>query len=122
MAGPSRSNTGTPAQQEDDPFRDPEPRLSTNNRRVSEDETPRLGYEPFHPGFGGGGAGNGSAGEQVGAGSSSKKNKDVEPVTPISDVTDEQEDAYTRAARERPTAGGSGSEQVVKDPGPLYRY
>ncbi|KAK4674471.1 hypothetical protein QC763_120860 [Podospora pseudopauciseta] len=122
MAGPSRSNTGTPAQQEDDPFRDPEPRLSTNNRRVSEDETPRLGYEPFHPGFGGGGAGNGSAGEQVGAGPSSKKNKDVEPVTPISDTTEEQDDAYTRAARERPTAGGSGSEQVVKDPGPLYRY
>ncbi|KAK4172627.1 hypothetical protein QBC36DRAFT_71268 [Triangularia setosa] len=138
VAGPSRSNSGTPAQQEDDPFRDPEPRVSTSNRRQSEDDTPRLGYEAFHPGFGGGSStayGGGSSGSrEVESGSGSgavgaRKNKDAEPVTPISDTTDNQDDAYTRAARERAVAGGSGSgsghkaeEEPVKDPGPLYRY
>lgn len=34
-----------------------------NNRRVSEDEMFRLGYEFFYFGFGGGGVGNGSVGE-----------------------------------------------------------
>ncbi|KAK4200164.1 hypothetical protein QBC40DRAFT_74023 [Triangularia verruculosa] len=131
VAGPSRSNTGTPAQQEDDPFRDPEPRNSTNNRRTSEDDTPRLGYEPFHPGFGGAGSSSAYAGGSGEGGSGSRKNKDAaEPVTPISYTTDDQDDAYTRAARERPVAGGSGSgsggygagDEPVKDPAPLYRY
>ncbi|KAK0723709.1 hypothetical protein B0T21DRAFT_41276 [Apiosordaria backusii] len=137
-AGPSRSNTGTPAHQlEEDPFRDPEPRVSTNRRTSEDDNTARLGYEPFHPGFGGGGgaAGSGSreeAGSGAGGSQQARKNKEVvEPVTPISDTTDETDDAYTRAARERAVGGsgsGSGSgvyragEEPVKDPGPLYRY
>lgn len=62
-AGPSRSNTGTPYRDEEDPFRDPvQPDSSASSmRRVQPSSTlntagnneERLSFEPYHPGFGG---------------------------------------------------------------------
>lgn len=65
-AGPSRSHTGTPYRDEEDPFRDPfQPDSSASSmRRVVQPSTlnttnvgnndERLSFEPYHPGFGGG--------------------------------------------------------------------
>ncbi|KAK0612312.1 hypothetical protein B0T17DRAFT_543225 [Bombardia bombarda] len=116
-AGPSRSSTGTPRHDEDDPFRDPQPESSASSaRRVAggsgpgsggggggaggSDDTPRYAYEPFHPGFG----------------SSALQHKDrdggapPDPVTPVSDdgMYDEN-DAY------RATPPSKKSE-------PVYRF
>ncbi|KAH8780031.1 hypothetical protein F5883DRAFT_541105 [Diaporthe sp. PMI_573] len=67
-AGPSRSANATPADEGQDPFRDPEPAgLFNNNKRqqaggssssgsgvgAPQLDEPRLADEPFHPGFGG---------------------------------------------------------------------
>lgn len=67
-AGPSRSANATPADEGQDPFRDPEPAgYNNNNKRQAGggsstsgsgagapqlDYEPRLADEPFHPGFG----------------------------------------------------------------------
>jgi hypothetical protein len=54
-AGPSRSHTPAIASAGEDPFRDPyrdEGVASGSGARTRlEDEPPRLGYEPYHPGF-----------------------------------------------------------------------
>ncbi|KAK3949253.1 hypothetical protein QBC32DRAFT_40854 [Pseudoneurospora amorphoporcata] len=64
-AGPSRSHTGTPHRDEEDPFRDPvqldssassmrrvQPSTTLNTTNVGNNEE-RLSFEPYHPGFGG---------------------------------------------------------------------
>ncbi|KAJ4419313.1 hypothetical protein N0V85_001069 [Neurospora sp. IMI 360204] len=100
-AGPSRSHTGTPYRDEEDPFRDPV-------QPDSNDE--RLAFEPYHPGFGGGSNNNNSTsagksnndnysynsssaydyrgnggGSGSGAGAGNPSNSIPEPVTPVSD-------------------------------------
>lgn len=50
-AGPSRSANATPADEGQDPFRDPEP-AGSRGGRAPQLEEPRLADEPFHPGFG----------------------------------------------------------------------
>lgn len=50
-AGPSRSANATPANEGQDPFRDPEP-AGLRGGRAPQLEEPRLADEPFHPGFG----------------------------------------------------------------------
>ncbi|KAK2601202.1 hypothetical protein N8I77_010668 [Diaporthe amygdali] len=61
VAGPSRSANATPADEGQDPFRDPEPAgrgkttaglSSTSGSGAPFLEEPRLADEPFHPGFG----------------------------------------------------------------------
>lgn len=55
-AGPSRSANATPADEGQDPFRDPEPagaRRGGGGGGAPQLEEPRLADEPFHPGFGG---------------------------------------------------------------------
>lgn len=64
-AGPSRSHTGTPHRDEEDPFRDPvqpdssassmrrvQPSTTLNTTNAGNNEE-RLSFEPYHPGFGG---------------------------------------------------------------------
>ncbi|KAL2289400.1 hypothetical protein FJTKL_02392 [Diaporthe vaccinii] len=50
-AGPSRSANATPADEGQDPFRDPEP-AGPRGGGAPQLEEPRLADEPFHPGFG----------------------------------------------------------------------
>ncbi|EGO51828.1 hypothetical protein NEUTE1DRAFT_70910, partial [Neurospora tetrasperma FGSC 2508] len=68
-AGPSRSHTGTPYRDEEDPFRDPiQPDSSASSMRRVQPSTlnttnvgnndERLSFEPYHPGFGGSGHNN----------------------------------------------------------------
>ncbi len=109
VAGPSRSASGTPRHETDDtdddgdPFRDPTPaegeryhnttssssRFAAGTGGAGGDSPPRLSFEPFHPGFGGGsssgagGAGSGSAAGKLG------ETTRVEPVTPVSDDEDD---------------------------------
>lgn len=86
-AGPSRSHTGTPYRDEEDPFRDPvqpdssassmrrvqppSSALNTNTNTNTNEE--RLSFEPYHPGFGGGGSGGGGNSSSA-AGKSSNDN------------------------------------------------
>ena len=77
VAGPSRSATGTPHHDEDDPFRDPQPEPSASSYRPSgggetDGAASRYAYEPYHPGF------KASDGEKGG-------NNLPDPVTPVSD-------------------------------------
>lgn len=51
-AGPSRSANATPADEGQDPFRDPEPAGPRGGGGAPQLEEPRLADEPFHPGFG----------------------------------------------------------------------
>ncbi len=100
--GPSRSQNGTPRNDEDerDPFRDPQPEPSGSSSRAAggssskavDDSEPRLAYEPFHPGF---------SRESGDAGGSRH-----EPVTPVSDG--ESDDAYHATP--------------PKNSSPMYRY
>ncbi|KAK4102780.1 hypothetical protein N658DRAFT_514918 [Parathielavia hyrcaniae] len=102
IAGPSRSASGTPVRhgtddtddESQDPFRDPpteqqqQPPSGSSSRPA--DGALRLSFEPFHPGFsGGGGASLGTAGAT--AATTDKRRAD--PVTPVSD-NDEVDDAY----------------------------
>ncbi|KAK3695571.1 hypothetical protein B0T22DRAFT_455680 [Podospora appendiculata] len=101
VAGPSRSNNGTPHHDEDDPFRDQPESSASSSRRVAAaggsgaDDTPRYVYEPYHPGF-----------------NSHGKGPAAEPVTPVSDdgLYDDENAAYRDAA----ATGKKGD--------PVYRY
>ncbi|KAK3905529.1 hypothetical protein C8A05DRAFT_41535 [Staphylotrichum tortipilum] len=113
VAGPSRSANNTPRHESDDtdddgqdPFRDPTPaegeryHPSSSSRFASGGgkgggSPPRLSYEPFHPGFGGGNSG-GAGGAGGAAGKMGEKTR-VEPVTPVSD--DEEDDVYRSTPR-----------------------
>ncbi|KAK3311484.1 uncharacterized protein B0T15DRAFT_386889 [Chaetomium strumarium] len=89
IAGPSRSTNATPrhdTNEDDDdgqdPFRDPEPAGSSSRAAGNmSGSTPRLSYEPFHPGFGGSSSSAAAGGEKARR----------EPATAVSD---EEEDAY----------------------------
>ncbi|KAK3372416.1 hypothetical protein B0H63DRAFT_453745 [Podospora didyma] len=81
IAGPSRSATGTPQRDEEDPFRDPvRPESSASSTRKHDaDSVPRLPYEPYHPG---------------GFSASFQPTK-TDPVTPVSeDGYENENDAY----------------------------
>ncbi|KAK5656514.1 hypothetical protein OQA88_4491 [Cercophora sp. LCS_1] len=71
-AGPSRSNNGTPHNDDADPFRDPVPESSSSRQADNGRELPRLPYEPFHPGF------SPTQGKETGG-------SRADPVTPVSD-------------------------------------
>ncbi|KAH6855293.1 hypothetical protein B0I37DRAFT_53132 [Chaetomium sp. MPI-CAGE-AT-0009] len=115
IAGPSRSASGTPRGHDtddddgQDPFRDPPTEShytaaagGSSSRpgpgsALGDRGPPRLSFEPFHPGFGGGGSSSAGAGDKGRA----------EPVTPVSD--DETDRDVYRATPKR-------------DGGPVYRY
>ncbi|KAK4188950.1 hypothetical protein QBC35DRAFT_174035 [Podospora australis] len=128
-AGPSRSATVTPhrdSSEAEDPFRDPptqHDRFTTSDGRSrgrdsTSDETPRLPYEPYHPGFMGSSAFSSDGGHQQ-----KKKAGELEPVTPVSDDDDTTDRRY-RPAATAPSLSATDDrpEPPVKDPGPLYRY
>ncbi|KAK0717200.1 hypothetical protein B0T26DRAFT_288216 [Lasiosphaeria miniovina] len=123
VAGPSRSATGTPQQNEADPFRDPSPArrvpesLSRNaaadTPTSADSETgPRLPYEPYHPG-----GFTASFGESTtlstGAGSGAGGQPRHDLITPVSDdggIYETYNDAYS-ATPKKPTPAE-----------PVYRY
>ncbi|KAK3396150.1 hypothetical protein B0T20DRAFT_262683 [Sordaria brevicollis] len=103
-AGPSRSNTGTPYRDEDDPFRDPvQPDSSASSmRRVQPSSTlnaagnneERLSFEPYHPGFGGNSSTN------VGKSSNNNENYSYNSSSAYN---------YRRAGGSGPGAAGAGN-------------
>lgn len=132
VAGPSRSATVTPhrdSSEAEDPFRDPptqDKSSSSADRRhggggSTSDDTPRLPYEPYHPGFMGSSAFSSSSANNDDGGSKSKKPSEFEPVTPVSDDDEATDRRYRAAAATLPTENYH-LDPPVKDPGPLYRY
>lgn len=131
-AGPSRSATVTPhrdSSEAEDPFRDPpaqDKSGSSADRRhggggSTSDDTPRLPYEPYHPGFMGSSAFSSSSANNDDGGNKSKKPSEFEPVTPVSDDDDATDRRY-RAAAAAPPTGDHHLDPPAKDSGPLYRY